>query len=105
MQIKDKIQFLGGRITTDWRDATHLMMKPGFRTKNMFICLTMLDYIVDNRWLVASLKKGEFLDAKDYCLRDQIFENTYETTIAEVLAKPNRKELFRVIQSFKSLFC
>jgi PAX-interacting protein 1 len=104
-KITEKIVSLGGRVTTDYRDATHLLMKESSRTKKLFVCLSRVRYIVTLNWLLDSLRNSKFVDAEPYIMSNELVEKTYGVKLRDLLAKTERHLLFANVTFYITPSC
>lgn len=105
MQIAEKVLKLGGKVTTLWTEATHLILKEHYLTTKLFMALCQIQHIVAVRWISESLAGGTFLSEKEFGVHHDRFEKSFGTTISEVLTKPSRKFLFKVTGHIFSFSC
>ncbi|XP_021954096.1 uncharacterized protein LOC110850826 isoform X1 [Folsomia candida] len=99
-KLKEKIELLGGSLTSDWTHATHLILKDQFITTKMFLAICRFKFIVSTRWIYESMVAGKFVPEMDYITTHTKFETQYKTTIADVLTKPARQYLFKGVTFF-----
>lgn len=83
---------LGGRITTDINEMTHLVMTKPSRTIKFLQSLCVAKYIVKSSWLEESVKAGYFQPEDNFWLAE--LEGNFKCNVPAVVMSPIRKKLF-----------
>jgi len=85
---------LGGVITLNPKECTHLVMMKLGRTSNMLMCLPGVKYVVGTQWVVESGEAGQWISEEGHMLTDPQVERTYNFNLVKTLARNNRDKLF-----------
>ena len=83
---------LGGRVTSDYNEMTHLVMTKPSRSLKFLYALCRAKYILSSDWLVASSKNGSFLPEDEFWIPD--LGGAHKCNIPAVVKSPTRKNLF-----------
>ncbi|XP_064999914.1 uncharacterized protein LOC135633873 [Musa acuminata AAA Group] len=91
------VEELGGFVTCDGSNSTHVITGKARRTLNFSIALCSGAWIVSPRWLKASFREGRFLEESQFILEDEDYLLKYKTDLRNVVnrAKTNPKSLLR----------
>jgi len=83
---------LGGRITNDHNEMTHLVMTEPSRTLKFLYALCRAKYILKSSWLEDSSKAGYFQPEDNFWVTD--LGASYKCNVPAVVKSPTRKCLF-----------
>ncbi|CRK86347.1 CLUMA_CG000101, isoform A [Clunio marinus] len=86
------ITILGGRVTKDHAEMTHLVMTKPSRTVKFLYALCRAKYIVNSSWLEESAKQGFFQNEDKFWIVD--LGSSFKCNIPAVVKSPIRKSLF-----------
>ncbi|URD93148.1 BRCA1 C Terminus (BRCT) domain [Musa troglodytarum] len=91
------VEELGGSVTCDGSNSTHVITGKARRTLNFSIALCSGAWIVSPKWLKASFREGRFLEESQFILEDEDYLLKYKTDLRNVVnrAKTNPKSLLR----------
>ncbi|THU57906.1 hypothetical protein C4D60_Mb03t08510 [Musa balbisiana] len=91
------VEELGGYVTCDGSNSTHVITGKARRTLNFSIALCSGAWIVSPKWLKASFREGRFLEESQFILEDEDYLLKYKTDLRNVVnrAKTNPKSLLR----------
>ncbi|CAL9047272.1 unnamed protein product, partial [Musa banksii] len=91
------VEELGGFVTCDGSNSTHVITGKARRTLNFSIALCSGAWIVSPKWLKASFREGRFLEESQFILEDEDYLLKYKTDLRNVVnrAKTNPKSLLR----------
>jgi mediator of DNA damage checkpoint protein 1 len=92
------IEKLGGKVTENPKEMTHLITDSIKRTVKFLIAISN-STILSVNWIVESNKKKMFLKESDYLLKDEAAEKKFNFKLSDSVA--NRNRLF---DDFKKLF-
>jgi hypothetical protein len=84
---------LGGRLTTDINDMTHLVMTKPTRTIKFLQALCNAKYIVKSTWIEESVKAGFFQTEDNFWVTE--LDGNFKCNIPAVVMSPTRKNLFQ----------
>ena len=73
----DIITKLGGVITDNPVECTHLVMVKLGRTNNMMLCLPGVKYVLGTEWILESGEAGSWINEKGHMLTDRQVEQTF----------------------------
>lgn len=85
------VEKLGGRVTGDGGECTHIVTCEARRTLNFCSAICNGAWVVTPDWLKASSRLKYFADEKSYILRDKQFESKYKVSIATVIQLAQRR--------------
>ncbi|KAH7330824.1 hypothetical protein KP509_20G003800 [Ceratopteris richardii] len=84
------VERLGGRVTNDGGQCTHVVTGEARRTLNFCNALNTGAWVVSPAWLKVSVKEKRFVDEEPFILKDGAFESKYKTTLGEVIKRRKR---------------
>lgn len=87
------IRILGGRVTADINEMTHLVMTKPNRTIKLLNALCVAKYILNSTWLEDSSKTGYFQPEDNYWIND-LSKANFKCDIPAVIKSPIRNKLF-----------
>lgn len=85
------VEKLGGKVTGDGGECTHVITSEVRRTLNFCTALCNGAWVVSPDWLKASSRHKSFVDEKSYILRDKQFESKYKVSLATAIQAAQRK--------------
>ncbi|CAM6011686.1 unnamed protein product [Sphagnum balticum] len=85
------VEKLGGRVTNEGRQCTHVVTGEVRRTLNFCTALCSGAWIVSPDWLKACSRKHQFVDERPFLLRDKQFEAKYKVRVADVVEKARQR--------------
>lgn len=85
---------LGGIVTTNPAEATHMVMSRLMRSYKLLAALPVVRHVLRSQWLVESATAGHFLPTESFEWNDDSFHKTFGCDLPTVLALPNRQRLF-----------
>ena len=86
-------RILGGRVTQDHNEMTHLVMTKPNRTMKFLFALCTAKYILSSSWLEDSARAGYFQTEDNYWIKD-LSEMNYKCDVLGVIKSPIRNRLF-----------
>lgn len=86
-------RILGGRVTQDLNEMTHLVMTKANRTMKLLYGLCTAKYILNSSWLEESAKAGCFQAENNHWIKD-LSETSFKCDILGVIKSPLRNRLF-----------
>ncbi|RWW62097.1 hypothetical protein BHE74_00030794, partial [Ensete ventricosum] len=91
------VEELGGSVTCNGSNSTHVITGKARRTLNFSIALCSGAWIVSPKWLKASFREGRFLEESQFILEDEDYLLKYKTNLRNVVnrSKTNPKSLLR----------
>ncbi|KAI5079275.1 hypothetical protein GOP47_0004754 [Adiantum capillus-veneris] len=87
MQLTKFVERLGGRVTNDGSQCTHVVTGEARRTLNFCNALNAGAWVVSPAWLKASVKEKRFVEEGAFILKDAVFESRYKTTLQDVITQ------------------
>ncbi|CAK9861873.1 unnamed protein product [Sphagnum jensenii] len=85
------VEKLGGKVTNEGRQCTHVVTGEVRRTLNFCTALCSGAWIVSPDWLKACSRKHQFVDERPFLLRDKQFETKYKVRVADVVEKARQR--------------
>jgi len=85
---------LGGVLTENPKDCTHLVMGKLVRTNNMLMCLPVVKHVLRTNWITDSGVAGRWISEEGYLLEDPEVEMNFNFSLSKTLARSNRDKLF-----------
>ena len=85
---------LGGRLTEEPGECSHLVMGSLSRTNNLLLCLPTVSHCLTPAWVQESASAGRWLPEADYALSDTDVEARFGFSLARTLARTSRDKLF-----------
>jgi Regulator of Ty1 transposition protein 107 BRCT domain len=86
------LRALGGKVTTDHNEMTHLVMTKPSRTLKFLYALCRAKYVVLSSWLEESTKSGFFQPEDNFWVAD--LGTSYKCNVPAIVKSPTRKTLF-----------
>ncbi|XP_046860090.1 PAX-interacting protein 1-like isoform X2 [Xenia sp. Carnegie-2017] len=96
-RMTDKLVELGGDTSTSTRTCTHIVATKIMRTIKFLTGISVCQYIVNPQWIEASHYQGEFVDEKDFILKDDNGERLYGMSLSQSIDRAQAKPLFQDI--------
>ena len=93
-QLTEIIERLGGSLTEEPGEASHLVMPRLARTNNFLLCLPRVRCVVRPEWVAECGAQDKWLSEEGYTLEDPEMEMSYNFSLARTLARANRDKLF-----------
>eukprot|EP01124_Arcella_intermedia_P016210 TRINITY_DN2279_c0_g1_i1.p1 TRINITY_DN2279_c0_g1~~TRINITY_DN2279_c0_g1_i1.p1 ORF type:complete len:1240 (+),score=456.43 TRINITY_DN2279_c0_g1_i1:412-3720(+) len=84
-KLEERVKELGGAVTEDPFDCTHLVSDKLGRTIKFMAALNICDYLVTSQWIHQSHKAFVFLDESEFLLRDAQGEENYGMVMQETM--------------------
>jgi len=81
------VEYLGGNITQNAIDCTHLVCDSVARTVKFMAAINVCQYVLSTEWIKASHKANKFLKESDYILHDDRTENEYGFSLEKTMEK------------------
>lgn len=94
-EVSKAVVKLGGGLANSNREATHLIMPNVMRTPKLLCCIPSVKFILSPRWIHESIQQGKFVDEQPFLLRDTELERKMGIDICNLLATPQRDQLFK----------
>nr|XP_024374624.1 uncharacterized protein LOC112281876 isoform X2 [Physcomitrium patens] len=79
------VEKLGGKVTSDGGQCTHVIASEVRRTLNFCTALCRGAWVVTPEWLKSSNKHKSFVDEKEYLLRDKEYESKYKAPLTNAI--------------------
>lgn len=86
---------LGGMVTENPKQCTHVVAPAITRTMKFFIAVNVCKYVVTKEWLEDSVVKNRFAEASMYSLRDMKSEKGMQCNLQESISRAQAKPLFQ----------
>lgn len=83
---------LGGRVTSDPKEVTHLVMTRQGRTMKFIYGLCLAKFIVKSSWLEESARAGHFVSEDKHIMQES--QQDFICDVEKVIKSPIRKALF-----------
>ena len=93
-QLTEIIERLGGEVTEDTGEASHLVMPRLSRTNNFLLCLPRVRFILRPEWVTECGAEDKFVSEEGHMLEDPEMEARFNFSLARTLARANRDKLF-----------
>lgn len=84
------VEELGGSVTCDGSDSTHIITPKARRTLNFSIALCSGAWIVSPNWLKSSFKEGRFAEESQFILEDEDYLLKYKTRLRDAVERSRR---------------
>ncbi|KAG6528382.1 uncharacterized protein LOC122041593 [Zingiber officinale] len=84
------VEELGGSVTCDGSDSTHIITGKARRTLNFSIALCSGAWIVSPNWLKSSFKEGRFAEESQFILEDEDYLLKYKTKLRDAVERARR---------------
>ncbi|XP_071688258.1 uncharacterized protein [Rutidosis leptorrhynchoides] len=81
------IKDLGGSVTSDGRESTHVVTGKVRKTLNFCTALCSGAWVISPAWLKESFRKGRFVDEMPYILKDVEYESKYRADLKDTVLK------------------
>ena len=94
LKLSQLVTCLGGVVTDQPRDCSHLVMDRLARTINFLMCLPRVKFVIGLQWMVQSGEAGRFISEKGHMLTDPQMEKKYSFSLAKTLTRSNRDKLY-----------
>lgn len=85
---------LGGIVSKDHKDFTHLVMPKLTRTNKLLFAIVKSTHVLPDRWLEESLTAKTFLPESRFSLPTEEFNQTYKATIEKAMQSFYKHKLF-----------
>ena len=85
---------LNGVLTENPKECSHLVMSKLTRTNNMLMCLPIVKFVLQTKWILDSGEAGRWISEEGHMVEDPDSEITYNFNLAKTLARTNRDKLF-----------
>ena len=85
---------LGGNMTEEPGEASHLVMPRLARTNNFLLCLPRVRFVLRPEWVTECGAQDKWLSEEGYTLEDPEMEMRFNFSLAKTLARANRDKLF-----------
>ncbi|XP_063237293.1 PAX-interacting protein 1-like [Bacillus rossius redtenbacheri] len=92
--LEQKVLELGGDVVADIKDATHLVMGTKNLSTKFFCALSLVQFILSDKWVEDSYAAKRFVGEKPYIL-DVSWKGVSKLSLSSLLKKPNRTKLFK----------
>ncbi|XP_076116786.1 PAX-interacting protein 1-like [Mytilus galloprovincialis] len=86
---------LGGMVTENPKQCTHVVAPAISRTMKFFIAVNVCKYVVTKEWLEDSMAKNRFADPNMYALRDIKAETEMQCNLQDSISRAQAKPLFQ----------
>ncbi|XP_063398435.1 PAX-interacting protein 1-like isoform X2 [Mytilus trossulus] len=86
---------LGGMVTENPKQCTHVVAPAISRTMKFFIAVNVCKYVVTKEWLEDSMAKNRFADPNMYALRDIKAESEMQCNLQDSISRAQAKPLFQ----------
>uniref|UniRef100_A0A182JVI3 PAX-interacting protein 1 n=1 Tax=Anopheles christyi TaxID=43041 RepID=A0A182JVI3_9DIPT len=92
--LKHAVTTLGGKVTNNPTEATHLVMTRVARTVKLILALATTRHLVSSKWVSDSAVAGQFLPLDNYRLDVSELNEQFKCDLHKVLDAPGRSKLF-----------
>ncbi|GBN83930.1 PAX-interacting protein 1, partial [Araneus ventricosus] len=86
---------LGGCLAKSETESTHLVANRYARTQKFLCAIHVVKYVVTTDWITESEKQNQFVDEKQYIMRDPESEKIYGFNMETVLNRVDRNPIFK----------
>ena len=93
-QLTEIIERLGGSMTEEPGEASHLVMPRLARTNNFLLCLPRVRFVLRPEWVTGCGAQDKWISEEGYTLEDPEMEMRFNFSLAKTLARANRDKLF-----------
>ncbi|CAB3409515.1 unnamed protein product [Caenorhabditis bovis] len=95
-----KVLYLGGKVCTEVRDCTHLVLINGRRSLKLLEGISLGKNIISPEWIIDGYKNGAFMDTLDYFLRDEENERHLGYSCKRSILRARNRPLFEDIEFY-----
>merc|ERR1719468_1176492 len=88
------IERLGGGVTEDPGEVSHLVMPGLARTNNFLLCLPRVRFVLRPEWVTECGAEDKWVSEDGHTLEDPEMEARFNFSLARTLARANRDKLF-----------
>lgn len=85
---------LGGMLTDNPTDCSHLVMGKLARTDKLLMCLPVVKHVLRTTWITDSDEAGRWISEEGYLLEDPEVERKFNFNMSSTLSRSNRDKLF-----------
>ena len=85
---------LGGMLTDNPTDCSHLVMGKLARTDKLLMCLPVVKHVLRTTWITDSDEAGRWISEEGYLLEDPEVERKFNFNMFSTLSRSNRDKLF-----------
>ncbi|XP_076254688.1 uncharacterized protein LOC143192843 isoform X2 [Rhynchophorus ferrugineus] len=93
-ELEKNVRELGGCVSKDYKDFTHLVVPKLGRTHKLLFAITKSCYIVTYKWIEDSFTARMFLPENDFIPPMDEFNKTYNVSLERTLQVINRNKIF-----------
>ena len=93
-QMTEIIERLGGGVTEEPGEASHLVMPRLARTNNFLLCLPRVRFILRPEWVTECGAQDKWVTEEGHTIEDPEMEARFNFSLARTLARANRDKLF-----------
>ena len=92
--LTEIIERLGGSVTEEPGEASHLVMPRLARTNNFLLCLPSVKFVLRPEWVLECGAQDKWVSEEGHTLEDPEMEMRFNFSLAKTLSRNNRDKLF-----------